>query len=356
MKIKIGILLVAVMLLLSGCSLWMDGDYVSVKPHTADGSQQQQEAVAVQDYLQLRSVLADMVASGTESGMIIVETLNKNRLDSYMQNAITYVTESTPIGAYAVSEIRYDIGSVTGTTAIAVNVSYSLSLAELRRIPQVADNIAAQELIETALNQCDAGLVFQIKNFEDMDFVQYVQDFALENPSVVMEMPQVNVEIFPETGNNRVISLRFVYQSSRESLREMQNYVRPIFASALLYVSGEGEEGLKFSWLYSFLMERNTYTVETSITPAYSLLRHGVGDSRAFATVYASMCRRAGLDARTVTGTRAGEPWYWNIICENGQYYHVDLLQSQSSGGYRKLKDADMNGYVWDYAAYPACE
>lgn len=355
MKIRMVALITGLTVLLSGCSLWMDGEYVSIKPHTGQGYQQEQEAVAVEDYLQLRAVLAEMVDNGTESGMIIVEALNKNRLDSYMHNAIDYVTQSTPIGAYAVNEIHYDVGSVTGTTAVAVNISYSHSPAELRRIRQVEGIGAAQDLIATALNQCDAGVVFLIKNYEDMDFAQYVQDFALENPFTVMEIPQVNAEIYPETGKDRVVSLRFVYQSSRESLRDMQSYVRPVFASATLYVSGEGEEDVKFGRLFSFLMERDTYTVETSITPAYSLLRHGVGDSRAFATIYAFMCRRAGLDARTVTGTRAGEPWYWNIICVNGVYYHVDLLQFQDSGGYRKKTDAEMSGYVWDYAAYPAC-
>ena len=43
-------------------------------------------------------------------------------------------------------------------------------------------------------------------------------------------------------------------------------------------------------------MERYDYRIETSITPAYSLLRHGVGDSRAFAVVYAAMCQQAGLE------------------------------------------------------------
>lgn len=123
-----------------------------------------------------------------------------------------------------------------------------------------------------------------IKNYADTDFAQYVQDYAAENPVEVMEVPQVTVGVFPESGNDRVVSLQFVYQSSRETLRTMQSYVQSVFSSASLYVNGEGTENLKFAQLFSFLMERNIYKVETSLTPAYSLLRHGVGDSRAFAT------------------------------------------------------------------------
>jgi hypothetical protein len=89
----------------------------------------------------------------------------------------------------------------------------------------------------------------------------------------------------------------------------MQAYVQPVFSSASLYVSGESEQNTKFDMLYTFLMQRNTYRQERSITPAYSLLRHGVGDSKALASVYAAMCRQANLDCRVIFGTRYGEPW-----------------------------------------------
>ena len=57
----------------------------------------------------------------------------------------------------------------------------------------------------------------------------------------------------------------------------------------------------------------------------------------------------------TVTGTRAGEPWTWNIVLDDGQYYHVDLLHSNEIGKYKEFTDSEMSSYVWDYSAYPAC-
>ena len=100
-------------------------------------------------------------------------------------------------------------------------------------------------------------------------------------------------------------------------------------------------------------MERFDYKIETSITPAYSLLRHGVGDSRAFANVYGAMCRSAGLECLTVTGTRNGEPWTWNMICDNGIYYHLDLTRCKEDGSFCERAEGSMTGYVWDYSAFP---
>ena len=167
-----------------------------------------------------------------------------------------------------------------------------------------------------------------------------------------METPQVT-EAVCGSGNGRVIELVFTYQNSRDTLRRMQTQVQPVFDSAVLYVSGDDADRQKYAQLYAFLMERFDYKLETSITPAYSLLRHGVGDSRAFATVYAAMCRGAGLECLVVTGTHAGEPWTWNLVLDNGQYYHVDLLRCSESGGFQTLSNAQMEEYVWDYSMYP---
>ena len=135
----------------------------------------------------------------------------------------------------------------------------------------------------------------------------------------------------------------------------MKQLVWPIFTAAELYVQGGTDPHDQYAQLYSFLMERFEYSLETSITPSYSLLCHGVGDSRAFATVYAAMCRRAGLEFMTITGTRSGDPWTWNIILDNGTYFHVDLLRSNAGGQFWELTDLEMRNYVWDYSAYPAC-
>ena len=151
------------------------------------------------------------------------------------------------------------------------------------------------------------------------------------------------------------MELQFVYQTNRDSLRQMQSQVKRVFEAAELYVIGDGAQRQKYSQLYAFLMERFDYQLETSITPAYSLLHHGVGDSRAFATVYAAMCRLAGLECMVVTGTCSGEPRVWNIIREGDTYQHVDLLRCNEQGRFREWSDAEMEGYVWDYSSYPQC-
>ena len=342
----------ALCLLLCGCDSLFSDTYVSKTPHKEQIVENDTEELTVSRYFQLHQALANLIEDGTESAVIYVTEYDEDQLESDLEKAEAKVLGENPIAAYAVEGISYELGSNSGKAAVAVNISYLHGRYELRRLQKYATVESATAAITEALDNCDTGVVFLIDVYTATDFTQLVEDYAEENPQSVMEVPEVAANIYPETGVSRVVELKFTYQTSRDSLRTMQTQVQPVFASARLYVSGDSEDHEKLSQLYSFLMERYDYKIETSITPAYSLLRHGVGDCKAFALVYAYMCRRAGLECQVVSGTRAGEAWYWNIVQDGEVWYHVDLL---NSAGFRELGDEEMEGYVWDYSAYPAC-
>lgn len=353
MKLRLTILFLLCALLLGGCG-WPDGSYHSVTPHQEQSGSARTENLTVSNFEELVAVMEDVVARGTESCIISAVNYEPELLQLNLTNAARHIQKVYPIGAYAVEDLNFEVGSSSGKTAVALTVTYRHSRTEIRKIQNVKDAEEAKKQIGEALENYDTVLVLQLEDYETLDFAQIVQDYALNYPQNVMETPLVTSEVYG-VGRSRVVELTFSYQTSRDSLRAMQVQVKPVFDSARLYVSGEGSQSQKFSQLYAFLMERFDYTLETSITPAYSLLRHGVGDSRAFATMYAAMCRESGLDCIVVTGTRSGEPWTWNIICQDEQYYHVDLLRCSETGRFRKLLDEEMSGYVWDYSAYPQC-
>lgn len=338
--------------LLSGCS-WMDGSYVSVTPHVVTRDQESDDTVQITSYSQLRNALTDMVDAGNTHGLFSLIDYPQERIDTDMSMAISYIKWNYPIGAYAVENVEFEYGSGGTQNVLSVDITYLHGKSEINRIQTVRGISGAQAAIASALRQCAASLVLQVTNYSVTDFAQLTADYAAEHPQSVMESPQVSYSIYPSSGDVRIVELFFTYQTSRESLRSMQSSVLPIFSSAQLYVSGNTGDYTKYSQLYTFLTERYDYTIETSITPSYSLLCHGVGDSKAFAQVYAAMCRQVGLECQVVSGTRDGVSRFWNIVLDGEIYYHVDLLRSMDEGAYRQRTDEEMQGYVWDYSAYP---
>lgn len=353
MKFRMVVLMLVVSMLMTGCSLF-DGSYVSITPYEQQTEYGRGEAISARNYYQLRIALQELVSSGTESSIIHIADYDSQVVEDNLKDVISYIKNIYPIGAYAVEEINAEVGVRGGKPAIALNIVYNRTKSEIRKIQTVPNMGQAKDAVGEALKNVNTVLILEIQDFRDEDFQQMVEDYVEAYPEHVMESPGVAVDIYGN-GLSRVVELNFSYQNSRDSLRQMKRQVQQIFDSAELYVSTGAQDRQKYSQLYSFLMERFDYTLETSITPAYSLLCHGVGDSRAFALTYAAMCRRVGLDCRLVTGTRDGEPWAWNIVMDDGYYYHMDLLRSSALGGYKEMVDSEMAGYVWDYSAYPEC-
>lgn len=347
------LLIIVCAMMLGGCSGIRDGHYHSVEVNQAQADQSGSQNISVADYDQLCRALVALVEDGVKSQVISFAEYDETKLDQDMRKAIWWVKTYDPITAYAVEKITFEKGTSNGQTAVGVTISYLHDRTEIQKIQTAQDIRNVRQLIQTALNNSQTGVVLLWEDYKETDLVQIVEDYALEYPQMVMELPQVSATVYPETGEKRVIELKFTYQNSRETLRQMQSWVSSVFASAELYVIGKGLTMEKASLLYSFLMERYDYVMETSITPAYSLLQYGVGDNRAFASVYAAMCEQSGMRCQVVTGTRRGEPWCWNLIYVGGVYYHVDLLRCQELGGFIAWTDVDMEGYVWDFSAYP---
>ena len=343
---------VALALLLSGCG-WMEGSYVSVTPHQVGPAQAAEGDIrSVENYTELRSALVGMIDSGDSKGLFSVTDYPREQVQRDVERAVEYAMGTYPVGSYAVEKISYDLGTGLGTRALSVDITYRRSREQIDSIRAVRWTSGAQGAVEDALDEAAGTLVLKVAGYQATDFSDMVRVYAEQNPDRVMETPGVTVKVFPEDrGDTRVVELTFHYRTERESLRAMREQVQPVFSSATLYVSGQADDRTKFAQLHSFLTERFAYTYESTVTPAWSLLCQGVGDSRAFSLVYAAMCSRIGLEAEIVTGTREGEKVWWNRIRIDGEWYHLDLMATQQ---FEPRTDDQMIGYDWDREAYPA--
>lgn len=343
-------------LLLSGCAGWLDASYHNVIPFEPEGNHDDSHLTVVSSYPELIQSLQDLVASGTQSAIIAVPDYERNKIEQDMHKAIKEVLTTDPVAAYAVESIAFELGTNAGQRAMAVDISYLHDRPEILKISHLQTMEDAKDVTGAALDNCSAGVVLYIDQYEQLDLEQWVQDYAVLHPNKVMEAPQVSVNVYPETGEARVLEIKFSYQTSRDALRLMQEKVGSLFDAAVIYAGDNEDPQEQYYKLYSFLMGLfQEFRTDSSITPAYSLLHHGVGDSKAFASVYASMCQEIGLECITVTGMRYGTPCYWNIVKVGESYYHVDLPQCRENEEFVMRPDSQMNGYVWDYSAYPAC-
>ena len=112
-------------LLLSGCGSWMNGEYYSVTPHTSPDNQGAADISSVSNYADICNVLENMVRGAVEGRIISVAAHTGNRLAIHMNQAIHHIKSNFPLGAYAVEDISYEIGTSRGVSAVAITITYN---------------------------------------------------------------------------------------------------------------------------------------------------------------------------------------------------------------------------------------
>ncbi len=349
-KVLLSCSLLLCIALLCGCSYWMNGVYSNMTPNHSSQEGQTEDVIVVSSDETVRSALVSLVEAGEQKALLYATGLSEVMMEYHMDNAITYLKTRNALGAYAIKEVSYEIGSHMGSPAISVDITYEHNRAEILRIKKATNMDDVLHLLRLALEDFQTDLVVRVARYNNRDLVQYAQDYMDRNPQKCIEMPQMTISVYPNTGSERVIEIRFNYQTSRDTLRDMQQSVSDVFTSAQYYIDPEAPTSEKFAQLYAFLMPRYAYKLDTSITPSYSLLRHGVGDSKAFATVFSAMCRQVELDCEVISGTRHGEAWHWNVVSVDNVYYYVDLLANPEGNTIVFKTQEEMNGYVWDFS------
>ena len=345
---------------LTACKPLVKEDYSLVTPHielplSDKIDNTREEMPVVSNRTELRGAVLSFIRNWKEQGSILVRAY-KGSVSEDLQETILYATEEDPIGAYAVD---YMDAEYNGTDRIGLNIVFRRSAAEVESIVTVSGNSSACAKIRQALESLDISLTLRIRNYQEMDFGDYIRNYCLQHPGTVVALPETSAEVYPKEGSTRILELHFSYPASRDELRLVQASLDTILTSASSYIRSGKDDLEKAQLLYRFLTSRFTYSPskEIPVTPAYSLLCQGKAHSLSFASVFYAECVAANLDCMIVSGSRNGQEYYWNLLRIAGEYYHVDLMRSldENEPDLRLLYSAELakEGYVWEEALYP---
>lgn len=372
--------------LLCGCSFVSDS-YVSVTEHydpfaykeetvpTETETEPEETLQTVGNYYALMEVLRSFVTEGVEHGQFLLDQYGGDREEA-LKDAFYAIRYEDPVGAYAIDYIEYTHTVQNSAWLVTVDAVYRRSASEIQAIQPVRGNERALNLIYETLEQAGAAITLQISGYQEEDFAADIRAYCLEHPNKMVEMPELSVAVYPESGNVRIAELHFGYRTDRDTLRSMQAEAESVLSSAERYAQYAPSDAAKLSLIYSYLTSRFSYTEDVENGSVYRLLCEGVGNSESFASVAAYLCRRVGLECLIIEGTRGAEgeelpasgddvpeedegvPYVWLIVCIDGYYYHWDVHQDALDGleECRLLLDSEMEGYVWDREAVPVCD
>lgn len=349
------LLLAAALLLpaLSGCSVILEREYLVTAPHEEQPVTDDDENILqVETYQELVNSILYFVDHRMEHG--VVRLINYPRdVESDLSAACLEVSNDAPIGAYAVSNIRYDSTRVVKYYEANLYITYRRTAQQMDAVRSVIGASAIRGVLAETLSSFGQEAVMQVSYFaEDEAYISgLVRQTYYDTPDAALGMPEYTITLYPEQGSERIVEVRFTYALSAETLAQRRQTLQREAEDITAPLQGQtGQTAV--SSLFRLLRKRVPQCTQGAT--AYEVLLNGQGDSEGMALAFQLLCQCMKVESVVVQGTLDGAPHFWNVVTfDDGTARHVDATREDGL-----LLDDDaltQMGYTWDRDETPAC-
>ena len=349
MKKRILALALIFCLTLTGCASMLERDYVVVSPYQpVSNLSGASSALRVESYQELVNAILYLVTMGEEQGVLNLYNYTQD-VEADLTRACLEVIQEDPLGAYSVEYISHDYSLIVSYYEVNLQITYRRSREQVLSITSVTGSGAIRRVIGNSLKDYSPEMVLRVNYFtESEDYIQtLVRQAYYDSPSTALGMPKTEVNIYPNSGSQRIVEILLTYPESSETLRQRSQQLTDL---ALTLVTGDSTT----QSLYDSIAIDLAVSPGSGKNSTYDALVKKESDSEGAALAYQFLCDRAGIECYLVSGYRNGSTHFWNIVLnENGEYRHMDL-----AAGLSGLTDEELTShgtYMWDSEEFPAC-
>ena len=167
MKKIIILLLLAGVLLLTGCSSFLHREYSVVEPHSST-YYENEDVLRAENYQDIVNDLLMLVGQQAKEGAIWLYLDDGADAAELAERACREVQTETPLGAYAVDYLTYPIDSTPRNyVAIDLTIGYRRTAAQMDAIVHTTSISALPNLLTAAAEQREEELTVQLSYFHD---------------------------------------------------------------------------------------------------------------------------------------------------------------------------------------------
>ncbi|MCI8913184.1 MAG: hypothetical protein HFF38_03490 [Lawsonibacter sp.] len=348
------VLLMASILLLSGCSALLEREYSQVTPHNAVPATEGDPSILRADsYQELVNALIYFVSGGVEEGTVRLYTGTED-VEPFLAGACLEVVQEDPLGAYCVEFIKYTVDPVVTYSEARVNITYRRTREQVASIVQATGATAIRGELETALASFAPERVLRISYFEqDEGFIQNLARQAYyDAPACALGMPEVSVFIYPNSGRQRIVEILLDYSQEPQELEKRQAELMQTLEELAWDLTGQPDLP---SSTAKALLELGEYDPQGEAC-VDSLFTQECANSEGLALTYAALCQQLNLPCHVAQGTLEDTTCFWNVVQTEAGWRHIDLsaMDGREIPLYTDLEFWEL-GYSWDETTLPSC-
>ena len=354
------ILFAALCLTASGCGALFEREYFYAADYQESEIQHAEgdAAAEIADYSSLRAAIEELVSQHASAGVLTFSGYDGD-ISGDLAQACWEVSADTPLGAYSVDYMSYDLSRIVSYYEAQVYIMYKRSAEQTASITRVNGAAGLRECLAENLGGYEQYFAVSVTSatLTAESVEEFVRTLYLNDPVGLVVCPELAVNVYPKDGVRRIFEISVDFGLPPEQLAGMSAALLQATSAA----AGQTPDGLGEAMTAYRLAELLAEACEPGeggmASTAYGALVEGKADSEGFAMAYSVLCREKGIDCVTVQGRFDNAPHYWSIAELDGAYYHIDLSRFTESGPAAVFlrSDAEMwERYWWDSGDYPA--
>lgn len=355
MKKRLLCALLCACLALSGCAPMLSREYVSVTPHRSTTTDAGSSSVLrVESYQELVNSLSYLISSGADVGVVRLYMQTPQAEDD-LRAARLEIMQELPLAAYAVENITYETEPLLTYTEARVSISYRRTQQQIASLVSVTGISAVRAALTAAMSQFSPECVLRITFFDQTeDYVtDLIQQLYYANPDSALEFPWLDVNIYPNSGRQRIVEVDFQYETDSTILAERALLLEQACQRLTdpLIESGSASP----TTAAAAILDAGGYLPDGGST-GYSALLEGGANAEGLALAYASVCGRLGISCKVARGLLNGQPHFWNVVSTEVGWRHIDLSHPTALATFSTDEQWEKSGYLWLESSLPACK
>ena len=316
----------------------------------------------IKNYNALKQAIIGMIENHQEVGEFQFSAYRGSVSDDLAAVCLE-IRNETPMGAYAVLDLSYELRRIVSYYAAEISISYSRTSEEIDSVFNLVGLAELRGFLENAMVNCEESVTIRMYSLDvNADYIlDYDEKVYFQNPLMLAFEPGVSVRSFPETGASQIYEILFDYGISSSQAFSMTKIMND---KASEIAEGISEQSDAFIALrLAEYLNSNVRAAEESLysNGAYGAIVEGAATDKGIALAFKVLCSYFDIECMVVQGTSFDlemSRHYWNLIKIGEDYYHIDISSFSARGREASflLSDVQMWNYqLWDIEKYPAC-
>lgn len=328
------LLLLPVLVCLSACGFYGHRDYVAVEPHNEEYQVEvDSKAMTVNSYLSLKNAILDLVEDAVEEGVIRAESYTGD-LSQDLSDAVYEVTRGDPMGAFAVDYMTYDYSKIVSYYEIHVHTTYRRTLEEIQSVQTAASEEEIRSCLADIMSEYGSLLRIQIEDYSSLSIQDLVKDVFRKNPDFALELPNLEITTYPETGSHRIVEIGFQYSHSRTSLNACKQEAKDKVSRLAGLYGSSNSDSVSAQWLLERLIRDGELIQESAgfSDSCYGALCLGQATALGYCQAYLMLLQERGIPCQLVEGVYGVEEYVWCQAELSGAIYYIDPARCLVTG------------------------